>query len=462
MKTQKRVQLLSAAITAIALLGGTGYSATYAQTSLKRYLPVVMRENPAPPTIFGMGVNNSGPIAQLKELRSSWVRFPGLDWQTVEPTEGARNWSAVANIENDLKTFSDNGLKTILIIQRAPVWARSISNSACGPVNPAKYAAMGKFFEDAAKRYSAAPFNVEYIEFWNEPDMPQPGSPAPDDGFGCWGLNSDPYFNGREFGQALKAAYEGVKRGNPKVKVLVGGLLMNTVAGVTGKFFDGVLQTAGGSFDGVSFHAYDNIVDDPRNGDLSVGKYFWGDFSDQKTGPSLIAKAKNLRDSMQRAGVSGKFLMNTEGAIIRFGASLNAGLFTFPSRELTKQYYIPQEYSAAIAEGLVANIWYSLTGWNGSSLVGSSSFEATKFAESKLGRATYVGKITPADVGGIANVLGYKFTANGKQLWVVWAHDGVDHAATFAQTPSAIYDPVGASVSTTAVKIGPKTLYIEY
>jgi hypothetical protein len=458
----KRIALLALSVAGVLFAQLGGLHSSLAQTSVKRYLPAVMREFPAPPTIFGVGVNNAESIASLKELGAVWTRLPGLNWQDVEPTEGARNWSAVQTFEDDIKAHTAQGIKVILIIQRAPTWARKIPTSACGPVNPAKYVAMGKFIEDAIRRYAVAPFNIEYFEFWNEPDAPQPGGAPPNDGFGCWGLDSDPLFNGREYGSALKVAYEASKRANPTVKVLNGGLLMENASGVRSKFFEGMLQTAGGSFDGVSFHAYDNINDNPGAGDVSVGRYSWRDFSNQSNGPALVAKTRFLKQRLAAAGITGKFFMNTEVAIIKFGASLSGSAFTVPSREQTKANYVPQSYAAAIAEGLVANIWYDLGGWNGSGLINTQAYTAMKVAQAKLGRAVYLGPVTAADVGGAQNVLGYKFSVNGKQMWVAWTHDGVERGVTFGQAPSAVTDPVGQSIGTTGVKLGVKPLYIEF
>jgi hypothetical protein len=434
-----------------------------AQSGTKTYMPIVWREYPAPPSVFGIGVNNVDAIDKLVDVGTSWVRLPGINWRDLEPTEGARNWTNanVAKVDSDIKALSAKGIKVILILQRAPTWAQRIPNSSCGPIKPEKYAAMGKVIEDIVTRYSAAPYNLEYFEFWNEPDAPYPGDPSAD-GFGCWASAADPYFNGREYGQALKVAYESAKRANPKMQVLFGGLLLGSAAAPEGRFLEGALLTAGGAFDGLSFHAYDNIIDGAGN--FTVGQYGWTGYNTTHTnGPALIAKARYVRNVLQRAGITGKYLMNTEVAVLKFGASLNPnGTFVQPTRELTKIYYVTQAYAAAIGEGLVANIWYDFGGWWGSNLENSDARISFKVARQKLGSASVIGPITSADVGGAANVLGYKFRANGKELWVVWTHDGVERNATFTRTPSAVTDPLGADLATTGVKISVKPIYITF
>lgn len=78
------------------------------------------------------------------------------------------------------------------------------------------------------------------------------------------------------------------------------------------KFLDGVVRNGGGDyFDGVSFHAYDYYYG-------VLGKYGYGGWNSSwnSTGLVLIAKANFIKEMLESYGVSGKFLMNTESALL--------------------------------------------------------------------------------------------------------------------------------------------------
>jgi len=127
---------------------------------------------------------------------------------------------------------------------------------------------------------------------------------------------------------------------------------------------EGALENEGGDyFDGVSFHAYDYY--------LNALGYYGNDnwrSSWRSTGPSLIAKGKFIRDILREYGYTDKFLMNSEGAIL-CGSSGGEDFCKTGEFQQTKANYVTQIYAAAKAEGLLANVWYSIRGWRGSGLV---------------------------------------------------------------------------------------------
>lgn len=449
--------------------------ATQAQNlDSKTYLPVLFKDYPLPPNVFGFGIevaDASNGLNELVDTGSSWTRLPGLDWYLVEPTEGARNWSAVASLEQQLINLAEKDIKVTLIIRLAPRWAQAVQGQFCGPIKPSKYTAMANFVRDVVARYSVAPYKVEYWEFFNEPDAPYSNSGQDNlSGFGCWANLADPYANGEEFGRAMKVAYQAAKQANPKVQFMIGGLLMDcnpaVKAGcVLGNFFEGVLRTVGGNFDGVSYHAYDYMLSlNPSTAE--IGRYVnpnWA-VAWNTTGPGLIAKGRFLKQKMTQYGISGKFLLNTETGLIGGPASA-PGTCGPENCELTKAYYVPQTYAAAIAEGLRGNLWYWLYGWRSSALADPSgtkykAYDAMKFAATMLGRPIYSGALTNADLGGISNVAGYKFNREGTIVWVVWSRDGVARTGTLASTPDAIYDPFGASLGTGSVPVSIRPVYI--
>jgi hypothetical protein len=150
-------------------------------------------------------------------------------------------------------------------------------------------------------------------------------------------------------------------------------------------------------------------------------------------------------------------------------------------------------YSAAIAEGLRSNIWYSVLGWRNSGLLRSDltlplktfasefrptaqnsglltssgasrpAYDSYQFARSELMNASFVGDIDSVDTGGVSGVKGYKFNRGDRTIWLLWSLDGVEHSISFSTLPRAIFDvfgnalPAGSPLDVTLMP-----LYIEW
>jgi hypothetical protein len=435
------------------------------------YLPLVMRNFPIQ-TIFGAEMNQlttSGGLDRMVTANITWTRRNAVLWSAVEPNEGERNWSALASLDSELQNASSKGIQVILIVRSTPQWARQIAGSGayCGPIHPDKLAAFGSFMHDLVAHYSMPPYNVKYWELWNEPDIDPSYFPA-DSVYGCWGDQSDDYYGGGYYAKMLKAAYPQIKAADPQAQVLVGGLLLDcdprgspsVCASLTPphndkppKFLEGILLGGGGPyFDGVSFHAYD---------------VYWGALGQYKipnwntawntTGPTIIAKAGFVKSVLAAYGFSGKFLMNTETAIL-CGSCNNDAIY-----ETTKAYYVAQAYAAALAEGLRANVWYSVLGWANSGLLNSDlsprpAYTAFQFARSELRDATWLRDITE-----YTSVKGYEFQRGDRRIWVLWSLDGNTYSINLFGAPLAAWDALGISVSSAAsMNISLNPLYLEW
>jgi len=245
-------------------------------------------------------------LAEMKSANVTWIH-PTFSWSAIEPRVGQRNWGAVSGFESILRTAASQQINAIIYLQGTPNWARKAGYSCGGAVAPDKLQDLGRFLTDLVARYSAPPFNVQYYELWNEQEV---------SGFlGCWGDPSDPtYYGGGYYGEMLKTAYPAIKAASPSAQVLFGGLLMDCKPEICSDdvknrshFLEGALVNgAGGSFDGVSFHAYDYYQG-------VLGQYSnsnWGT-AWNTTGPVLLAKAAYLRQLLAQYHVSGKYLMNT-------------------------------------------------------------------------------------------------------------------------------------------------------
>lgn len=440
------------------------------------YAPLVIKDAPATPTgtlpiretVFGIEMESvlvGGD--KVSAAGTTWVRRNALVWNLIEPTEGERNWAAVKAMEQELIEAAKLNFKVILIVRGTPSWAQKYRGSECGPIKSDKFEAFGRFMRDVAKRYSVAPYNVRYWELGNEPDAPVV---IKDNVWGCWGEPSDRYYGGRYYAQILKAAYPQIKAVDPGAQVLVGGLLLNCdpINPPRGadcrhsNFFEGILlETGGDYFDGVSYHSYDYYYGVPGQYGSDNWRSAWN-----TTGPLLITKGRFLRDVMKKYDVTGKFLMDTELALLCWDCK-PADMDDY---ETAKAYYVAQGHAAAMAEGLKGVTWYSLFGWLGSGMVDAELqskpvFTAYEVARAKIGAATFKGQITPDDVGGLLGVTGYKFRrADGKgELWLMWTLNGDTRTVTFSRAPSAITDVMGKPLtSAPSIALTIKPVYVEW
>ena len=441
------------------------------------YLPLVMRNFPLQ-TVFGAEMaqlTSGGGLDQMAAANTSWTRRNAVLWSSVESTEGTYDWSAMAGLESELQNASSKGIQVILIVRSTPQWARKIAGSgaSCGPISQGKLPAFGSFMRELVVRYSAPPYNVKYWELWNEPDIASSYFPG-DNIYGCWGDQNDAYYGGGYYTEMLKAAYPQIKAADPQAQVLVGGLLLDCDprpgAGCTAtghdpkpaKFLEGVLRhnglnDGGNYFDGVSFHAYDSYQGQSGQYGSPNWQSAWN-----TTGPVLIAKTQFIQSLLGQYSVSGKFLMNTESAVLCDSCSNDS---TF---ETTKAYYVAQAYAAAIAQGLRANLWYSVLGWRNSGLLNGDlsprpAYTAFQFARSELRDAAFAGDITGSDIGGASGVKGYKFNRGDRRIWVLWSLDGASHSITLSSLPLTAWDALGNSVTpAVSMNVSLNPLYLEW
>jgi hypothetical protein len=423
-------------------------------------------ETPVPPLVvtpiapqfpmMGIEITSFNDIEFAAQAGAYWVRRNALLWSVVEPAEGNRNWGAVATLERELVSISAHGMQTILIVRGTPSWAQKILGIHCGPVKYEKLDEFAAFMHDAVVRYSQPPYNVKYWELGNEPDV-DPALVLTDSPYGCWGDSEDAYYGGGYYAEMLKVVYPAIKSADPEAQVLVGGLLLQCdpdnppdVRGQPGvktdcspaKFLEGVLGNGGGNyFDGVSFHAYDYYYGE-------LGKYGNDNWrsSWKSTGPVLIAKANYLYKLLAQHGFYDKFLMNTENAAL-CGVTGNEYLCLQEDWTNTKAYHLVEAFTTAATLELRANIWYSLTGWRGSSLLDTNrqpvpAYQALAFNDQMLQRATPWGEVTLYQ-----GVKGFAFQRDANLIWVLWSIDGQDHLIPLGSLPSAVYSIYGDSLA---------------
>ena len=218
------------------------------------------------------------------------------------------------------------------------------------------------------------------------------------------------------------------------------------------------LQTGANAFDGLSFHSYD-YASSP------LGNYFnynWNSAWDT-TGPVLLAKVDFINQVLSENGVSGKYLVNTEAALVNKGDVCDFAC------EQNKAYYVSQLYAAGIKADLRMNVWYAVSsGWEHTDLLGPGNtplpaYYAYQFARNKLGDAKFVKSLD------FPGVMGYEFSRGGQRIWVMWSiAEASDVGITLSGTPSAVWTWDATSshyvdgTPATSLTVGRAPLYLEW
>lgn len=424
--------------------------------------PTPTPEPSAQPGAFGVAADASLTAQEFTDIAQSGADLVRLEqplyWADVEPTQGERNWNALADLEAQMQAASANNLPVIVTLESAPAWA--VPSGDCGPVLSDALPALAAFMQDVVQRYSSPPYNVHTWELWDEPDV--------DGEAGCWGIAEDYYsgYGGVYYAAMLQAVYPVIKAADPNAIVLVGGLRLdcnpNNPPGTRdctmSNFFEGILAGGGGSYlDGVSFHAADGFGIYPTAWDVAFAYADpgWG-AAWNTTGPVLQKKTAFIRSLLERYGAGDKLLLNTRAAI---PCASCAG---FSEYETARAAYVVQSFAAAKAAHLDANIWHTWLGWQNSGLANTQALQAFTFAHQKLGEAIYIGLVLPTDVGGLPDVMGYKFDVAGQELWVLWYASTIEpqHALSFAATPAQAWDMTGSPLNPDSLIVSMNPIYI--
>ena len=287
---------------------------------------------------------------------------------------------------------------------------------------------------------------------------------------GCWGESTETNFGGKHYADMLKQVTPKVHAADPNAKVLVGGLLLDcdpnnpppnrTDGCLPSKFIEGILaNVTAADFDGIAFHAYD----------YSGTSYAYSNpgwhTSLATTGPATVAKASYLKSLLAKYHFNGKPLLNTENALVCFDQN-GCSPSTYPDFEDAKAAYVAETYATAIAQGLLANIWYNVTGqWKDNGLVSVPgltplpAYDAYKFASVELQGVTPGGSIRR-----YAGVHGYEFRKTDRQIWLLWSADGLEHSISPPALLLAIYDLYGVpqpNPPNARISVGSSPVYLE-
>lgn len=222
----------------------------------------------------------------------------------------------------------------------------------------------------------------------------------------CWGEYSypnDKFFGGEYYGQLLRKVYPIVKNSNPAAKVVVGGLLLDCDPREVGSgfcptweeaskwnFFEGVVRSAGNSFDLVGFHTYAYYHE---TGDQNSP--VWKERNREKwrnSGGVVDGKARYLREVMQKYNIN-KPLLITEAGLLFSDQP-------FPDSETERNYenqkadYLIWVYANSWSNGIRGVTWYAFEGWRKTEMIRNGqqlpAFKALETMVSFLKFAEYI------------------------------------------------------------------------
>lgn len=392
---------------------------------------------------------------------STWLRRNGVLWSQIESERGKYDWSKLQDFEPELLLAAERHVNLIPVIRGTPDWVQKIDGFACGPMRRENFIDFSKFLYEFVNRYGQPPFNLRYVEIWNERDI-HPGQVNPTSTFGCWGDKEDDFFEGGNYAEMLKFVYPPVKVANSQVQLITWGLLLDCdpdnvprhkIDCNSAKFFEGILRNGGRDcFDGVGFHSYD----------YGYRSYYYENpnwhTSSRETGPVLFTKAAIwLKFLLVEYGVSDKFVFNTETVLLCMSDCETE------DHDLALTYYMTHSYAYASLSGLRASLWYLIFGWLGSGLLDWDLTQLPanmtyRFANEKINGKKYIREITDSQ-----GVKIYEFADAESIIWILWGIEENSVTVQLLKIPIAIWDYIGNSQTPKLVlDVTQKPVFIEW
>lgn len=172
-----------------------------------------------------------------KTLGVKWVRFD-FDWSVMQPSPTVYN---LDGHDRAVAALAKAQIKVLGIIAYTPGWANGGQASKFyPPTDPRTFANFASFL---TARYGK--MGVSAWEIWNEPNLVQ-----------FWNPGADP----SAYAQLLKLSYTAIKKQNPKLTVVTGGLAQPSTGGgnMEARLFLELLYGSGAApyFDAVGDHPY--------------------------------------------------------------------------------------------------------------------------------------------------------------------------------------------------------------
>ena len=200
-------------------------------------------------------------LDNLARTGVGWVTLD-LGWKSLQPSSrGSYSMGDVAEWDRQITEVRSRGLKVLAIFQGAPRWASGTTSKNGRPKDPTAYADAAAW---VAKRYNgstvSSTLRIDAIQLWNEPNLADFWAPEPSS------------TRVSSFANLVKAAGPAVRRANPNMRVVAGGL-----TAVDTKWYSQFVQTSGviGTYDALGVHPYQSPGNaTPETYDAGWGQYY--------------------------------------------------------------------------------------------------------------------------------------------------------------------------------------------
>ncbi|NLS77752.1 MAG: hypothetical protein GXY76_10875 [Chloroflexi bacterium] len=191
------------------------FTPTHTPTVTNTPLPVTPTPKPVARSVsgtgFGYGIqadmitdgDHGRILGAVQQIGFRWVKQQ-VEWFRYNPGPGQYDWGALDRIVDSCNAA---GINVMFSVVKAPRWARPAGDTDEGP--PSDPNTYGTFMRELAARYKG---RVKAYEIWNEQNL-----------YYEWGGLGGKLNAGR-YVELLKAAYRGVKDGDPGAIVISGAL----------------------------------------------------------------------------------------------------------------------------------------------------------------------------------------------------------------------------------------------
>jgi hypothetical protein len=386
----------------------------------------------------------------LQSLSVKYIRFNGILWSEIEPTEGNLYWESMTLKEEFFRKANQYGISVIPIVRGTPVWAQKVYGYYCGAILEEKTPSFGTFMEALVNRYKTDEFNIHYWEIWNEPDV-QPEFVKNTSQYGCWGDANDPYYGGGNYANMLKVISPIIKNADNSAKIVIGGLLLDCDpqdAGAEGrcqagkevppKFLEGILINGGGdNFDIVSYHGYAS----DRNFDYApwVVEEKFPNWSAR--GGVVMGKYNYIEELLENYGLEKDIFITETGYLcLENNLSCRNDLNTFYDRQA--QYGVWLLVRNWI-EGLDQTFWYTFNGpgWREGGILNKEQQPKPVYSTIQILTQRMQGAKSAQKLDCLPDGLqGYAINFEERTTWVVVSSDNVSHILDLSEYDFLAYD----------------------
>jgi streptogramin lyase len=396
------------------------------------HLPVVAKEYPPPPPVFGVitywPLDKDNGLGEIEAMGAHWVRV-AFSWNSVEPEDTTPedfDWSAW---DAEATSAASSNVSLVATVHGNPTWAAEYPS---GPLYSDHVADFVELMQAAVERYDGdgymdAPGSpvIQHWELYNEPD----GASVllAEQGYGYWGDY------GAEYADLCRQVYPVMKAASPHIKLLNGGVAYERFREddpdlpYVRRFLDDFFEAGGGNYiDIFNFHYYPNFA------------HLW-----EQYGRELIGKTAYFRSMLAQHGLDMPIVCT------------EIGQHSDPSRggsDETQSRYVVKTFVWAMAADLEYANWFVLRDINSGfpylyGLLDGSwerkpSFYAFSTLTEQLADTSFV-RTMSVDELGHAEAEGYVFRAEDQDIYVVWTNDEVTRTASFDGSAVWVVDKYG-------------------